>query len=64
MAKALEGTGSTEPGRLRDVLAAVELRHQDGHILPYAMVTFGADGQNLYANAHYMQLIRGRLELI
>lgn len=64
VAKALEDAGSTEPGRLRDALAAVELRHEDGHILPYAMVKFGADGQNLYANAPYVQLIRGRLELI
>lgn len=64
VAKALENAGSTEPGRLRDALDAVELRHEDGHILPYAMVKFGADGQNLYANAPYVQLIRGQLELI
>ncbi len=64
LAKALEDAGSTEPRKLRDALAAVELRHEDGHILPSAMVKFGADGENLYANTPYVQLIRGQPELV
>lgn len=64
LAKALDDARSTEPRKLRDALAAVELRHEDGHILPNAMVKFGANGENLYANAPYVQLIRGQPELI
>lgn len=64
LAKALEDAGSTEPGPLRDALAAVELRPEDGHILPSSMVKFDAAGQNCFANAPQAQVIRGRLELV
>lgn len=64
LAKALDDAGSIEPRKLRDALAAVELRHEDGHILPNAMVKFGANGENLYANAPYVQLVRGQPELV
>jgi len=62
--KALEATGSTDPEALRAVLADLELRPEDGHILPYESVKFDETGQNVNANSPWAQIINGRLEIV
>lgn len=59
IAMALEAAGSTDGGKLRDALAAVELTAADGNVMPYKSVKFDATGQNVYANAPFAQVGKG-----
>ncbi|MBX3529386.1 MAG: ABC transporter substrate-binding protein [Rhizobiaceae bacterium] len=64
MAKALEAAGSTDSGKLRDALAAVEFGPADGHIMANPMVKFDATGQNMYMNLLTVQQQGDKLEVV
>lgn len=64
LAKALENAGSTDPEKLRDAIAKVELLPRDGHLMPYSMVKFDETGQNMNANIMTVQVLKGHFDVI
>jgi branched-chain amino acid transport system substrate-binding protein len=57
---ALERAGSTDRGRLRDALAATNLRDA---VVPYS-IAFDAKGQNAGARTLVMQVLKGHIAVV